>query len=819
MARSRCDGASEPPAPNVPILRPDWAALAGVVLFFSAGVIQKIWAHDIWWQLRTGAWIVENLRWPAGDFLSYTARGNEWIEVRWVYCVLCYLAWRGGGLALLILGHAAVLAAAFAVLVLPFRRVALTTVGCAVIGLGVFAALPRLVARPEAASYLFTAIFLVVLDGTFLRCAADGRRSRLLWLLPLFQTCWANTHTMFMIGPVLTWLAAGCAGLIWLLRATRRGRSETTHDPTARAVAELALAALLVSAACWLNPYGHRGAMFPLLLLSEIREGHVFSGSIVEFLGPFSPDVRWTLDTWAAAVFMGVAALLFVMNRRRFSLFRAAVLVAFLYLAIEAGRNQTLFALALTWTALANLAEIRGPGECGRPARTRPARLRTEGREPRTGGPAARTSRDAASKGGAMTPMYWRRIVASAAVALPALLGAWYMASDRYALHYHWPRRFGLGATAESVPDGAVDFLRRERPQGNLLHSMNDGAYFTWAAHDLYPVCIDGRLEVYGETPFTDFMSITQGQWRRYVEAHGVNTIVVEREYFEPFIPDVAAAKDWALVYLDPRDAIFVRDIPPHAELIRRSRIDFAAGWQPAAMEDERPTGWRRWFGSVERPWRHVGLGRGLVALGAPALALSPLDTAAARFPRSAEVWQSRADALRKLGQLERAAADYARAAELDPRDPAPLFSQAATYEAQGNHDAAVRTFRRLLERHGPTTHRLLALGVSLSAIGDVRQAEQTYEQALRMDPAFAEAAFNLGTLAAARQDWATALRHYRRVLDVRPEFQSAARNVVACMVNLGKQAEAAELLEKLLSEGRGNAGELRDLLRQLRGG
>jgi hypothetical protein len=92
--------------------------VAGLGLLFLALAIQQIWSADIWWQLRTGQWIVEHRAVPTHDVLSYTARDHEWIEMRWLYCVLAYLGWQAGGPNLLILAQAAMLAATFVLLAL-----------------------------------------------------------------------------------------------------------------------------------------------------------------------------------------------------------------------------------------------------------------------------------------------------------------------------------------------------------------------------------------------------------------------------------------------------------------------------------------------------------------------------------------------------------------------------------------------------------------------------------------------------------------------------------------------------------------------------
>src|SRR5438093_9799049 len=123
------------PTPNAPShaaaapgTRPParWAvtvSLAGLALFFLALAIREIWAVDLWWQLRTGQWIVDHRSVPSHDTLSYTAGDHPWIEMRWLYCVAAYLLWQVGGSTVLILCQAALVAAAFAVALWPSRRV------------------------------------------------------------------------------------------------------------------------------------------------------------------------------------------------------------------------------------------------------------------------------------------------------------------------------------------------------------------------------------------------------------------------------------------------------------------------------------------------------------------------------------------------------------------------------------------------------------------------------------------------------------------------------------------------------------------------
>lgn len=570
--------------------------LAAVALLSLACGVQKIWAADIWWQLATGRWIVESGKLPSTDCFSYTARGQEWIELRWLFCVTAYLGWQVGGPTLLIALQAAALAAVCVILGLSAPRAALSLPGAIVLAAGIVGLMSRVAVRPEWTTYVLVAVFLLIL-GRRLRRDAPRTSGRALVALPLLQVLWVNAHTVFILGPVLTWLALG-AHLVhgWLARRERRDaggpeRPRPLFDPA------LTITALLVTVACLLNPYGVRGALFPFLLFKEMQSDHVFGQTIAEFLSPFSSQIRWTEDMYVAAALTLLTAATFVWNWRRPDAFRIAFWIACVYLAAGAMRNLALLALASTWAALHNLEELRS-GAVARAPRFRGV---------------------------------YRAVHALVAVAIAG--AAWYVASDRPFVNNAAPRRFGLGVIEWLTPREAVAFLREAKPKGNLLHSMDDGAYFTWALAGQYPVCVDGRLEVYGPDLLRDYLRLDR-DWRDYVARHEINTLVLERRFFEPIIPQVAATSGWILVHLDPRDLVFVRDIPEHAELIARWRIELSAPWTPRGPEpDERPAGWRQRLGWVEASWHDFEMALNFLWLDSLPNAMRYLQRAVERFP------------------------------------------------------------------------------------------------------------------------------------------------------------------------------------------
>ena len=716
--------------------RARFASLAGLAALFLALSIQYIWAADLWWQLRTGEWIVSHHAFPAHDVFSYTVADHPWIEMRWIYCVLAYLAWQAGGATLLILGQTAVLAAAYLVLAYPSRRAAVTPPGILLLALAVWAGSGRFVVRPELVSYLMVPVFLVMLEAV-----RGGRLRRAGVALPLLQVLWTNAHTLFILGPVLAWGFA----LGELARAVFQGGPARTvealgrslHDAASRArpgvsrgdpgnaaaapdgspsLPRLLGIAALVTAACWVNPYFNRGAMFPFILFREIRAGSILGQAISEFRSPFSFAV-WTWDYWAAAVLAAATGVTFVLNRRRTDPVRLGIWAAFLYLACVAVRNIGLFSFVAAWAALRNLDDVVRAGAAER-------------------GPVARLG-------------FFRRFSPPAHTALAVLLffAAWCVVSGRSNAQYGCDQGPGFGVVACNVPAAATRFILDSGASPQLFHSMADGSYLSWAAHDRFPVFVDGRLEVYGEAFVARYLDTPNLDWDAFADRWRINTVMLHRDHLFPLLAKIRASSRWVLVHLDSRDLVFVRDIPAHAALIARYRIDPAAPWVPREPEpDERPQAWRRFIGTAARPWYSIGMAQTFLALDSP--------SNAARYLEQAASLAGDEPALRlRLAQSCLRAHDYARAA--------------AAYRA------AIRGLR-------PTPSMWFELGRSLYELGDLAGAEEAYGKALRLDPSLYEAHFNLGVIETRRGARQEAIAHFEAALRARPGDEAARRALAA---------------------------------------
>ena len=74
-------------------------------------------AHsDTYWHLRAGQEIWQTFHVPLTDHYSYTAAGRSWPNHEWLWQALSYALYRAGGMRLLVVGGAAFVMGAVAIL-------------------------------------------------------------------------------------------------------------------------------------------------------------------------------------------------------------------------------------------------------------------------------------------------------------------------------------------------------------------------------------------------------------------------------------------------------------------------------------------------------------------------------------------------------------------------------------------------------------------------------------------------------------------------------------------------------------------------------
>jgi len=597
--------------------------LGCLVLLLAAASIQRISAHDFWWQYSTGRLVAEQGI-PHHDVFSYTARGSPWIELRWVYCWLLYQGVEHLGPSVVSLAPFVILLASFALVVAPTIRADRIGSAAVVLLFALLAASGRFFIRPELLTYLLFAAYLRIIE----RYRRQGGRA--IYVLPFLQVIWVNSHTLFALGPALV----GLLCVDSLFRSWRVSRSIPAPDSPAgspRQTHRPLIVLALTLAACLVNPYGFRSIPFAIQLLTQIH-GTVFKDTILEFRSPFAYGAGIGIVLYYE-IFLGVVVLSAMLNIKRLDFFWTVLVLAMGYLSAVAVRNVPLFCLAGAPFAIVNLGVSS--------IWTQPIAVRIR-----------RPLRTAACLG---------------VIGACAVFGRQFAANRVYLGDENQPQS-GFGLARHRDPEASARRLIDARLDGPVFSTFGESAYLI---AQRVPVFVDGRLEVYGPDKFSRYLDIIKDDdgWRAGEAEFGFRGALISLQ--SRIVNLLWSDPRWRLIGFDEVAAAFVRDDLPSAPPALRVFDDMRAA--AAAVRDRLPA--PRTYddlgpfepAAIAAPYANVGTF--LMALGLPGLA-EPFLIDAIRAGKTmpgarkylGQIHESR-------GDIDAAMREYAEVVRLSPDD------------------------------------------------------------------------------------------------------------------------------------------------------
>lgn len=534
---------------------------------------------DLGFHLATGRWILQHHAWPRTDLFTYTVPGHAYIDMHGLFQIAAALAHSAMGMRGVAILREILLLATLGILWIHARRrgVRSPTILALGMALGIVSWEMRFLARPELATYLCLAAELYLL-----RRHAESANPRALWLVVPLQILWVNAHALSLFGTAVLGLYAAST----LVRGLARG----PIDRTPWWVLAAAVAALAV------NPYGLAGVRFLWQLRTRIESGNVFGESISELSSAFSPLARGLLPLVAFKILLIATGVVVLLRARRLALFDLAVTGLFGVLAATRVRNIGLFVVAtlpIVLEAAQSLAEWIGA--------RRGAFL---------GG---RRGRALSQAVGAAA---FALITASIAfLGLQVIRGGWYAANQR-------PARFGDAESPAVYPIGTLATLKSTTLGGPLFNALDYGGYLIDHLWPREKVFIDGRLEVIGDSLYTDYLSAISGPgWPDKIARWHPNLVMVPYSSVD-LVRKIHADSAWALIDVDAASVLFARRTPEHRAAIeaaeaRWARLDAAVPADSEVYVPPAPRPWlARFFAQRRFPFEAWGRGNAFLVLG-----------------------------------------------------------------------------------------------------------------------------------------------------------------------------------------------------------
>lgn len=511
-------------------------ALLGLALLFGCFPMSDF---DVWWHLRTARLIVESHAVPQVDVLTYTNAGRPWIDLYWFFQLVLGGLYKLGGASALVLMKAIGGALVVYLAWLSRRRggrhwpLLLVWLPALLVVSG------RLCERPELFSLIYLAAYFAVLAN-----APD--RPRMLWLLPLLQGLWVNSHGFFVLGPLV--LAAYFVD--WLVDGLHPRKLPVPRPPLK--VAALASSAALL--ACLVGPYGVHAVDLPLQQFHKLGDGGLYRLNVGELknIGDFIAQSGWS-NPYLLGLFLltglGIASFVLSARKSRPSVFRVLLFVAGAYLGWQATRNSALFSLIAATVALWNLDDAF------------PQSIQPAAKAPRSRRKNAPKKTDLDSPAGAL-------------FAITAMT-LWLLSGSLYA----WAgegRTIGFGERPHWYAHEACSFLAQPGMPAHVV-AFNLGqagvcAYHLAATQTQF---IDPRLEVNRAETFERYLDSIRKLWRDqpgwelplgidYTKPDEIPAILIDHGVFERAIETLAKDPRWQQVHSDDVAAVFVVKPPEH---------------------------------------------------------------------------------------------------------------------------------------------------------------------------------------------------------------------------------------------------------------
>ena len=114
-------------------------------------------------------------------------------------------------------------------------------------------------------------------------------------------------------------------------------------------------------------------------------------------------------------------------------------------------------------------------------------------------------------------------------------------------------------AARKTLPVDAVEYLRKQGPQGRLFNAYEWGGY---VMHEMpqVRVFVDGRSDLYGgDFLISPYLVTSEGSpgWERELDRYKIGTVLVSRT--GGLANALAASSDWRWAYADDRAVVFER--------------------------------------------------------------------------------------------------------------------------------------------------------------------------------------------------------------------------------------------------------------------
>lgn len=449
--------------------------------------------QDLGRHLKLGEIIWNTQSVPKTNLFSYTYPDFPFINHHWLFEIIVYLGSITIGINAL-LALKLILLLLIVGLVLLFARRTRSALFFSISFVFLHLLRGRTELRPELLSFLFTILFLYLLE-LFLR-----KNSKLIYILPAISLIWANSHIYFPVGFFI--IIVFLADLIFQKYVQKVKNLENK-------IATLFVILGTSVLSTFINPNLIKGALYPFTVFNNygvtISENKtIFALQEVNFV---NPDFAF----YYISAFILLASIYTSFFRNKFSLKNILLTLLGLALATQSMRGFPYLLLISLPYVLLNFKWTK--------------------------------------------ENIWTKVVNIFVLLLIIIEAFFYLSGTYYNLTYRsWVPR--LEFTQDAKP--AMDFVLRNNLPEPIYNNFNIGSYIFYRGYPRYKVSVDGRPEAYPAQYFTDeYLPSLENykKFKKFETEHGIKTVIFSimdqnRETLA-FFNSINQDPEWKIVFLD----------------------------------------------------------------------------------------------------------------------------------------------------------------------------------------------------------------------------------------------------------------------------
>ncbi|TLN11838.1 hypothetical protein FDZ74_10455 [bacterium] len=411
---------------------------------------------------------------------------------------MIFKIFQAGSFAALILIFSLIISAAYLLVYLRCPRSSRPYIAGFALILGAAASAPLWGVRPQMITLLFFSLFLYLLERY-----RQEHQLRYLIPLPVLMLAWVNLHGGYILGLGVmgVYIAGAVIELIW--QATReKAAIRETIQPVLTQIG-IFIGSLL---AALINPNGIRILTYPFETLTDPAM-HAF---IQEWFPPDFRELMWL----PLALLIAALVISSIRGHHTRSISQILLVLIFGYLALRSMRNVPLFVVVAVPVLAGQIDSFLG----------------------------AKLAQLKANK-----QFNWINLVVSGLLIIVVALRFQQQAGDQ------------AQAEAKDFPKQAADWILDHRPTGNMFNAYNWGGYLIYRLYPDFPVCIDGRADLYGPAFFSQYAGtyLAKPGWEETFTRENIAYVLVEPT--SPLAGSLRQSAGWDIPFEDEISVIFQR--------------------------------------------------------------------------------------------------------------------------------------------------------------------------------------------------------------------------------------------------------------------